>query len=186
MEVFLNLKSLRAENEISNLKISDINPAAADSDLTVFAGAVAGLSNNTLTGIEKVIVTEIPLAPKNVSVESSENALFMAGTNENDTLINYGDFVTIDAQGGSDFISNTGVFSSINAGADSDSVISSGAGATIVSGDGDNYIENYGSDTSVVLGAGDDTVISIAPNVTIDAGAGNNFIDSEGDGVSIF
>ena len=96
------------------------------------------------------------------------SSTLITGTAEDDTIINTGTKVTINALGGNDFITNN-VDSSVTA---------EEFGNSIAAGDGNDTIYNYHSyNPTINGGAGDDSiVVSRGHKTFIDGGAGNDTI----------
>ena len=97
----------------------------------------------------------------------------------NDSIHNYASNVTIDAGAGNNRITNDGDnFVSIVSGAGNDDVYNQGSRATIETGAGDDYIyNNYdGSSVTIDAGTGNDTIENLGDEVIISAGGGADWI----------
>ena len=158
----------------------------------------SGGSNETLSGGSSSITNW------------SNNNTVLTGTSGNDTISNYGSYVTINAGAGNDSIYNSssatnitiegsegkdsiekfGNYVMIKGGADNDSIFSHGSNTTIEGGAGNDTIYSYyskGNSNSIIDGgAGDDKIThSQGDYATINAGAGDDSILSSGDNVTI-
>lgn len=90
------------------------------------------------------------------------------GTDEDDSLLNYNDNVTIDALAGNDYVSNYADSVTIAGGADNDT------------------IDSYGSALSINGGTGDDSInINSGSNIVINVTEGNDTISIKNDNASI-
>lgn len=88
-----------------------------------------------------------------LNITNDDNDTLIAGTSLNDTVINNGSNVTI------------------NAGAGDDTVINSGANVTINAGEGDDFIELKNKSAAVIeAGVGNDTVNNYSSDVTLQGG----------------
>ena len=137
----------------------------------------SGGSNETLSGGSSSITNW------------SNNNTVLTGTSGNDTISNYGSYVTINTGAGNDSISNAnyrggGSNVMVNAGAGDDSISNwGGTYLTINAGEGNNTILSW-NDSSVSsyvkidAGKGNDSIKNYTSNATINAGEGNNYIYS--------
>ena len=127
-------------------------------------------------------------------LENSVNATLITGTADNDSILNFGDDVTIDSRAGNDTI-YSGLDDqkadrvSINAG-EGDNVVSIQGGSdsvTIRTGDGNNLIGSTSPNNAVYSGAGNDSVVFYtgADNNTMETGDGDDVIDAVGHNVTI-
>lgn len=126
--------------------------------------------------------------------ENTVSGILITGTSDNDSIVNYGDDVTIDSGSGDDTI-----FSglddqkadrvSINAGEGNNivSVQSGSDSVTVLTGDGNNSIGSTSPNNVVFSGAGNDTVTFYtgADNNTVQTGDGDDVVDAVGHNVTI-
>ena len=159
--------------------ISNVNPAAADSDVAVFVATLANLSDNTLTGIEKVENEDVVIVPDTEIYAESHAAKIINSKFEkiytgsyDDTIQNSLDAVTISAGDGANSINNSGAYVSIAGGAGADTILNTGNNVTINT--------NTPSDTKV---ATNDLIINSGDSVSI-YGAGVT-VNNSGNNVSI-
>ncbi len=136
----INYTTRKANGAEVTKNISNVNPLAADSDVAVFVAHVAGLSDNTLTAIEKVETDDVVIVPDNVIYAESRAV----------SIIN------------SDF-------EQIHTGEYNDVVRNSLDAVTIVTGAGDDTIENIGDSVSIACGNGHDSILNTGDSVTISA-----------------
>ncbi len=126
--------------------------------------------------------------------ENTEAGILITGSPDNDSIINFGDDVTIDSSSGNDTI-YSGLDDkkadrvSINAGA-GDNVVSIQGGSdsvTIRTGDGNNLIGSTSPNNAIFSGAGNDSVVFYtgADNNTLETGDGDDVIDAVGHNVKI-
>lgn len=146
-----------AGKTITNI-LSDVNPAAADSDVSTFIKAFASLSDNTLTGAQKVIAEELHVPAS------------LAGTDDAETITcsDYG--ATIDAAGGDDIINLDGAIA-----------------CSVNTGEGNNVVSIYGgaSDNTIIAGSGKDSIYiynNAGENNIAYAGDGGILFDVRGTG----
>lgn len=129
-----------------------------------------------------------------MTLENTVNATLITGTAGNDSIINFGDDVTIDSRAGNDTI-YSGLDDkkadrvSINAGA-GDNVVSIQGGSdsvTIRTGDGNNLIGSTSPNNAIFSGAGNDSVVFYtgSDNNTMETGDGDDVIDAVGHNVTI-
>ena len=114
-------------------------------------------------------VTAANLLKANISRDTVSK--FIAGDDEPNTIENSNYGMTIDALGGNDSITNSGLNVSISGGADFDTILSSGSFGTINAGTGNDSI-SLSSDTKEVLieytaGDGSDTIVGFNATDTI-------------------
>ncbi len=130
----------------------------------------------------------------------------------NDSVYNYGDFVTVSALDGNDLVVNGGYWESerggknfsVTGGKGNDTITSHGSNSVLDGGDNDDLIyngyrysassnyfyssddSNYNGDNSTIFGgAGNDSIKNRGNIVTINAGDGDDSVDNYGDSVSI-
>lgn len=127
------------------------------------------------------------------TINSTANTL-VVGTAESDSIVNYGEHVTINAGEGDNFVRNgeknqtvdAGFYAYILTGAGNDNIENHGRFSTIYSGDGNDSIHTdvYGSiwgdeewrNVTVFGGAGDD-ILTVNDNETsLNGGAGNDIV----------
>ena len=129
-----------------------------------------------------------------MTTENTVSGILITGTADNDSILNFGDDVTIDSGPGNDTI-YSGLDAqkadrvSINAG-DGDNIISVQGGSdsvTIRTGDGNNLIGSTSPNNAVFSGAGNDSVVFYtgADNNTMETGDGDDVIDAVGHNVTI-
>ena len=112
------------------------------------------------------------------TVNAADNALIL-GTVFEDTIVNSGSKVTIDAFDSEDSISSTGNDVIIFAGTGKDSVINQGSKVLINGGVGNDYLRNSGSNVSIDGDLGNDTIDNQNGDnllITYSAGGGNDLI----------
>ena len=126
--------------------------------------------------------------------ENTDNAILITGTADNDSIINFGDDVTIDSGAGNDTV-YSGLDNqkadrvSINAG-EGDNIISIQGGSdsvTIRTGNGNNLIGTTSPNNAIFSGAGNDSVVFYtgSDNNTVETGDGDDVIDAVGHNVTI-
>lgn len=129
-----------------------------------------------------------------MTTENTISSILITGTSDNDSIINFGDDVTIDSGSGDDTI-----FSglddkradrvSINAGEGNNivSVQSGSDSVTVLTGDGNNSIGSTSPNNAVFTGAGNDTVTFYtgSDNNTVQTGDGDDIVDAVGHNVTI-
>ena len=130
------------------------------------------------------------------NVSNTESNTLLSGTSGDDSVNNYGDFVTIDAGTGNDTIRNYGGQSVKITASDGNNYIYNDHAinynsatqtyetitpdkATISTGEGNDSIYNYeGSQVTISAGDGDDYIDNYyGDSVSIDAGSGNNTVN---------
>mgnify|MGYP002856931218 CR=1 FL=1 len=156
------VKRLDGSEVVKN--ISNVNPAAADSDVAVFVATLANLSDNTLTAIEKVENEDVVIVP-DTEIYAESHAAKIINSN----------------------------FEKIYTGSYDDTIQNSLNAVTISAGDGNDSINNSGANVSILSGKGADTVVNTGNNVTIRTNtptdtkvATNDLIINSGDNVSIY
>ena len=107
------------------------------------------------------------------------------GTDDDESINNTEDNVTISSGAGDDTIDNSSENVSINAGDDNDKITNSGSNVTINAESGKDSIKNDGASSIIDGGAGDDSIENSGDNVSIVSGAGNDYIYSGGSKVTI-
>ena len=122
-----------------------------------------------LSSTEKVTVSTANLLTATPEVNTVSK--FIQGDDEPNTISNGEYSATIDAKGGGDFVTNSGLLASISGGNDNDTLNNSGSFATINAGTGDDQI-SLGTDAKEVLleylsGDGNDIIIGIGNNDTL-------------------
>ena len=149
-----------------------------DSDIIV----IVGEESITLKGAATLSAPNI-FGEQDISdhyIENDKDDVIVRGTEENDTIDNYGSNVTILALGGDDSINNEGGGTSviIDAGAGNDTIENNYVEwVTIDAGEGNDYIFDNANDVTITGGAGNDTVnIDFGLAISIDAGEGNDSI----------
>ena len=161
-----------------------------------------GDGNITLVGAGTLATVNI--SGKEVQPVEPVNLLLITLTEGNDSYSNSLEDATIQALGGKDNISNTGVNVSIDGGAGNDyirnndgdsvtidggecndTIYNSGDSVTIDSGEGNDDISNNGANVSIAGGAGNDDIYNSGSQVTIDGGSGDDTINSNGSYVTI-
>ena len=138
-----------------------------------------------------------------------DNCLIECSTFDNNTITNYGNNVTINANlnttiedfgsdttisrvnlyrgtNGNDTINNSTSRVSIIAGYGDDSITNSGDYVSIQAGEGNNSITNSGERVSILAGDGNDYITNTGERVSIFAGDGNDYITNTGDYVNIY
>ena len=129
-----------------------------------------------------------------MTTENTVKAILITGTPDNDSILNFGDDVTIDSRSGNDTI-YSGLDDkkadrvSINAGSGNNVVSIQGGSdsVTIRTGDGNNLIGSTSPNNAVFSGAGNDSVVFYtgADNNTMETGDGDDVIDAVGHNVTI-
>ena len=132
------------------------------------------LDHATLTGSEE-----------NDTLVNSGDYSFIEGYNGDNVVINAGDWATITTGNGNDSIINIGDYSTLVVGAGNDTVENGGEGVTIDAGDGNNYIGNSGNSVIINSGNGDDYIDNVGDSVMINTGAGDDDIENFGNNVTI-
>ncbi|MBR0060912.1 MAG: hypothetical protein IJP68_05475, partial [Selenomonadaceae bacterium] len=128
-----------------------------------------------------------------MTTENTVGSTLITGTADNDSIINFGDDVTIDSGSGNDTI-YSGLDDrkadrvSINAG-EGDNVVSIQSGSdsvTIRTGDGNNLIGSTSPNNAVFSGAGNDSVVFYtgSDNNTVETGDGDDVIQAVGHNVT--
>lgn len=165
----VNMISKTSDGSTITKTLTDINPAVEDIKVARFVKAVASLSNNTLTGIQKVVKSTLNV---NSSIDGTEGA---------ETITSSDYAATVDAKGGNDTIILKGaVKNSVNAGT-GDNVISISADSSknsILGSEGNDTVKLYGFQNNISLGGGDNavTLYSSAKNNTLYGGTGNDSV----------
>ena len=157
----------------------------------------SGKTINIVGGIQSV-TTE---SAKNISNSSSNSVV--NGTAYADTINNYGENVTINANGGNDYIYNqNGKNAIINCGSGNDTINNNTYSDDVLidGGAGDDYfIYNWGRNATLLGGEGNDTVTNYknaynngilvyslgGANSKMDGGTGNDFLENNAEYVSI-
>ncbi|MBQ6297072.1 MAG: calcium-binding protein [Selenomonadaceae bacterium] len=129
-----------------------------------------------------------------MTTENTVSGILINGTAGNDSIVNFGDDVTIDSGSGNDTI-YSGLDDrkadrvSINAG-EGDNVVSIQSGSdsvTIRTGDGNNLIGSTSPNNAVFTGSGNDSVVFYtgSDNNTVETGDGDDVIQAVGHNVTI-
>ncbi len=108
----------------------------------------------------------------------------VTGTSDADHLGLWNDSVTVDAQGGGDYIYVAAANDSINGG-DGDDFIKNNSSATVNAAGGNDVVFNWSTQSSINGGAGTDSIYNSYIDITINGGADNDTIYSYGSSNSI-
>lgn len=208
MAISASAISKRADGSIVTQKFSDINPDAADSAVAKVVATIAGLSQNTLTGIQKTVTSNVPLLEQNITLSGTAAAdsivvnevdAYIGGVaqnvpgivkeiragNGNDVINNSVAGVIIYGEAGNDKITNTGNLVTIYGGAGNDTITNTGDSVKIYGGDGTDSIINSGDYVSIYGEAANDTINNSGNGVYIHGNAGPNYLYNSGDNVTL-
>ncbi len=124
-----------------------------------------------------------------INISNTKTKAKVTGTDNADTIENYGANSTITALGGNDFLSSYSAKSSINAGAGNDTIdnTSNGKNTTLFGGAGNDSILNS-ANAKIDAGTGADTITNtnLGEKATLFGGTGNDYITTyNADNVSI-
>ena len=118
-------------------------------------------------------------------INNTVASTLLNGTDEDDSIYNSAEKVTIQAKGGDDYIRNySGASSvSINGGDGNDNLYNNASNVQIDGGKGNDSIRHYYySNTTLIGGSGNDTIDNVdAWNISINGGDGNDLIRNTGD-----
>ena len=182
------ITGFRADSTLSVAK-SAYSTAKSGSDVIVTVGE----GKITLKGAASLSKLNIIREQSGLVTLNTDEEISIVGTDLEDSIINKGDYVTVDAQGGNDSIVNEyGFYSSIAVGAGNDVInVSSGAQITVNAGAGNDQISLEGSDetfieykavdgSDIIRGFDETTTLNIAKSGFTSATSGNDIILSVG------
>ena len=112
----------------------------------------------------------------------------ISGTDGDDTIYSSGEEVTIDGNGGNDYVENYGMFSSLVGGDGNDSIYNWGENTTMQGDEGDDLLDNSGREVLMFGGNGNDTFNIVSKASVIAYGeAGNDVFNLiGGDGSTVY
>lgn len=111
-----------------------------------------------------------------IKIKGEFDNIMIYGLDGDDTIINYGKGVTINAGGGNDHVENYGASVKINGGDDNDYIYNKAIRVTINGGDGKDTIENTGNTARIDGGNDMDSIKNSGENTDINLGGGNDKI----------
>ncbi len=118
------------------------------------------------------------LAAAGYNIENSDSNRTIAGSADDDSVINYGTNVYISLGAGEDKVTMSGAHgTTIDAGTDDDWLLSnSSSSVSINGGAGNDYIDAMGAKITLIGGSGNDYLRNKVGTGTLDGGAGNDSI----------
>ena len=174
-----------------------INGFKSDSTLSI-AGGIASTAKRgrdlivtvgggkiTLAGAGNLSTVNIVETP--VNIHNSAVKRYFGGTNANDTIINTGEEVTVQALKGNDSLNNNAKNVSIDGGEGDDNISNTGTYATLNAQGGNDTIYNNSFSSNSRAGAGNDSVFTHGRDNRIYGISGKNTIEnySNSDGTSL-
>ena len=124
------------------------------------------------------------------NINNSQSNTIISGSLSNDSIINGGDNVTINALDGNDYIENSGGNNStLNGGAGKDTIYNwGGSTVSVIGGDGNDFIRSDGNFVTIDGGADNDTIENInGSNISIVGGTGaDSILNNHGNSVKVY
>ena len=189
---FIDTDSSTNVNSYSTMKSGDnVLIKVGDGTITLKnARTTTNIININDETIELGYSNIIELTENDDSIDNARDDVTILSGAGNDTISNLGLKVSISSGDGDDSIYNAPYYvedssTTIDAGSGNDNIYIDTNSVTVDGGAGDDSIKNYGKNVSIIGGEGNDSIHNSASNVTIRGGAGNDTIASNYSQVSI-